>query len=91
MPPASKVHLPLSLQSLYRLSDIVAENFTDVVLPIQAGTLMKDVINENCKACHAATNMDVASMESKRYCTDCHRNVPHQRTMPVSTRMVAYE
>jgi len=73
------------------LSDISAENFGNVRYPIAASQGMKGIINANCKSCHAATNLDVASMESKRYCTDCHRNVPHQRTQPVSTRMVAYE
>ena len=73
------------------LSDVYSENFADVRYPIAASPLMKDIVNTNCKSCHAATNLNVASMESKRYCTDCHRNVPHQRTQPVSTRMVAYE
>jgi len=93
----NECHLPQNV--LYRypykayigMYDIFAENFKDVELPIMADTLMKDVINENCKACHTATNMEVATMESKRYCTDCHRNVPHQRMQPISTRMVAYE
>lgn len=58
---------------------------------IIAGTRTKEVINANCKACHAMTNMTVASMESKPYCTDCHRGVAHMRMQPVSTRMVADE
>jgi cytochrome c nitrite reductase small subunit len=91
----NECHLPqglankLPVKANIGISDIVAENFGDVRYPIAASQSMKDIINANCKSCHAATNLDVASMESKRYCTDCHRNVPHQRTQPVSTRMVA--
>ena len=90
-------HLPKFLVYRYPykayigLYDIMAEKVMDVVLPIRASDLMKDIVTENCKSYHTATNMDVASMDSKRYCTECHRNVPHQRTMPISTRMVAYE
>jgi cytochrome c nitrite reductase small subunit len=61
----------------------------EVSVPISLRT--KDVVNNNCKYCHAATNMDVASMESKTYCVDCHRNVAHMRFKPIMTRMVAYE
>jgi len=56
-----------------------------------AGLRTRQVVNNNCKACHAATNMDVASVEAKEYCIDCHRNVAHMRRKPISTRMVAYE
>ena len=90
-------HLPKSIVYRYPykayigLYDIMAEKIMDVSLPIRATDLMRDIINKNCKSCHAATNMEVASMGSKRYCTECHRNVPHQRTMPISTRIVAYE
>ncbi len=61
----------------------------DVALNISVRT--KDVVNANCKSCHAMTNMGVASMESKPYCVDCHRNVAHMRQKPISTRMVADE
>jgi len=93
----NECHLPQSLteklpyKAYTGLADIAAEQFGKVNFPITATPRMKNIINTNCKSCHAATNMDVASMESKRYCTACHRNVPHQRTQPVSTRMVAYE
>jgi cytochrome c nitrite reductase small subunit len=49
----------------------------------------RDVVNANCRSCHAITNMNVASMEAKPYCTDCHRNVHHLRTQPISKRKVA--
>ncbi len=61
----------------------------DVALSISVRT--KDVVNANCKACHAITNMNVASMEAKPYCVDCHRNVAHMRQKPISARMVADE
>ena len=51
----------------------------------------RDVVNANCKACHAQTNINVASMDAKPYCVDCHRGVTHMRTRPISTRTVAYE
>jgi len=61
----------------------------DVSIPVSAPT--KAVINANCIACHAGTNKNVASIEAKTYCVDCHRSVAHMRQKPVSTRMVAYE
>ena len=51
----------------------------------------KDVVNANCKACHFATNENVASMDAKPYCVDCHRSAQHMRMKPISTRMVADE
>ena len=61
----------------------------EINIPVSFRT--KDVINANCKHCHAMTNMDVASMEPKKYCVDCHRNIAHMRKKPIDTRMVAYE
>jgi len=61
----------------------------EISVPVSLRT--KDVVNNNCKHCHAMTNVNVASMEAKAYCVDCHRNVAHMRAKPVSTRMVADE
>lgn len=61
----------------------------DIPRPLSART--RDVVNENCKACHFATNSEVASMDAKPYCVDCHRNVAHMRHKPISTRTVAYD
>jgi len=89
-------HAPASLGS--RLPFKAVEGLKDfagnlagneVGVPVSLRT--RDVVNNNCKNCHAATNMDVASMEGKGYCIDCHRNVAHMRLKPISTRMVAYE
>ena len=37
------------------------------------------------------TNVNVASMDAKPYCVDCHRGMQHMRMKPISTRMVADE
>ncbi|MDR2573350.1 MAG: NapC/NirT family cytochrome c [Desulfovibrio sp.] len=72
------------------LRDFMA-NVSGKDLPYPASTRTRMTVNENCKSCHAQTNTKVASMASKTYCVDCHRNVAHMRFKPVSTRMVAYE
>lgn len=73
------------------VNDVAVNTFGAPALPITSTAKMKDIIDANCRRCHAGTNRNVASMEAKPYCTDCHRNVPHMRTKPISTRMVAYE
>lgn len=60
-------------------------------VPLIAGEHTRDVVNANCKACHAMTNINVASMDAKPYCTDCHRGLKHMPRSPISTRMVADE
>jgi cytochrome c nitrite reductase small subunit len=89
-------HAPAALGS--KLPFKAAEGLSDfsgnlsgkeVSMPVSLRT--KDVVNNNCKHCHAPTNMNVASMESKKYCVDCHRNIAHMRIKPITTRMVAYE
>ena len=71
--------------------DFYMNTLGDVDLPIVAGMATKDVVNANCKACHFATNENVASMDAKPYCVDCHRSAQHMRMKPISTRMVADE
>ncbi|WP_418720184.1 cytochrome c3 family protein [Bilophila wadsworthia] len=71
--------------------DFYMNTLGDVDLPIVAGMATKDVVNTNCKACHFATNENVASMDAKPYCVDCHRSAQHMRMKPISTRMVADE
>jgi cytochrome c nitrite reductase small subunit len=68
-----------------------AGNLSGKEVSVPAGLRTRDVVNNNCKQCHASTNMNVASMESKKYCVDCHRNIAHMRIKPITTRMVAYE
>lgn len=58
---------------------------------LRASKGTRDQVNTNCKSCHAQTNVNVASMDAKPYCVDCHRNVAHMRSKPIDVRMVAYE
>lgn len=73
------------------LNDIYVNTLDSPQLPVMATDSMKDIIDANCRRCHTSTNVNVDSMSAKPYCTDCHRNIPHMRTKPISTRMVAYE
>lgn len=73
------------------INDVYVNTVGAPDLPITTTADMKEIIDANCRRCHANTNLNVASMDAKPYCTDCHRNVPHMRTKPISTRMVAYE
>ncbi len=89
-------HAPVNLVS--RLPFKAAEGLRDFIantqkkdVPIVVAMRTKDVINANCKTCHAMTNIDVASMEAKPYCIDCHRSIAHMRQKPISIRMVADE
>ncbi len=89
-------HAPINLvekipfKAAEAVRDVIA-NMQGKDVPLTVRLATKDVVNANCKACHAMTNTDVASMESKPYCIDCHRNVAHMRQKPISTRMVADE
>lgn len=60
-------------------------------LPIPPSKTQRDVINQNCIACHAMVNVKVASMAVKPYCTDCHRSVAHMRLNPISEGTVGYD
>ncbi len=73
------------------LKDVYMNMFGNTQLPILSGIGIKDVVNENCKECHTMSNTTVSSMAVKPYCVDCHRNVPHERMEPISTRMVGDE
>ncbi len=55
---------------------------------IHPGGETKDVVQANCRRCHVATTMTV-SMETKKYCTDCHRHVPHTPKLPIARRSAA--
>ena len=87
-------HAPQNLAA--RLPFKMAEGTRDIIanmqgkdVPVGVALRTKDVVNANCKACHAMTNMNVASMEAKPYCVDCHRSNAHMRQKPISTRTVA--
>lgn len=68
--------------------DIYHNTFQSVADVIHANQSTKDVVQENCRRCHAVTISTVA-MDSKPYCTDCHRTVPHKSRTPISKRMAA--
>lgn len=89
-------HAPLNLAA--KLPFKAQEGIRDFVgnmagndVPIPVSLRTKEVVNTNCKRCHSMTNMQVASMEAKPYCTDCHRSNAHMRQKPISTRTIAYE
>lgn len=70
--------------------DVYMNTFGDIDDVIKAKDRTKAAINENCQRCHEMTNMNVAT-DSKQYCFDCHRTVPHFSQKPISERMVAGE
>lgn len=72
------------------LRDFTA-NLSGRDVPLGALVSTREVVKANCIACHTRSNVDVASMDVKPYCVDCHRNVAHMRKKPVSERMVAYD
>lgn len=55
---------------------------------IHPGGETRDVTQANCLRCHAETTSTVV-MQSKQYCTDCHRHVPHMPKIPVAERSAA--
>jgi cytochrome c nitrite reductase small subunit len=69
--------------------DVFMNTFGSPEEPIHAGDTTRQVVNVNCQNCHTVTNMNVASMDAKPFCTDCHRNVQHMRMKPISTRKVS--
>lgn len=87
-------HAPTGIVSRYifKAQEGTRDFFGNVAgnsVPIPVSFHTKDVVNANCKACHAMANLNVASMEAKPYCVDCHRSNAHMRQKPISTRMVA--
>jgi cytochrome c nitrite reductase small subunit len=70
------------------LHDLSVNSFREVPDLIHTRQEMKDVIQANCRRCHAATVMNVA-MDVKPYCTDCHRSVPHNKNLPIDRRKAA--
>ena len=72
---------------LNHVSKYITGNIDDI---IHAAPNSREVINQNCMSCHRMTNINVA-MDAKKYCTDCHRQVPHFSSKPIRERMVAGE
>lgn len=69
--------------------DVYQNTFGDVLDVIHTNQATKDVVNENCRACHVMTTLNVADV--KESCTDCHRQVPHFSKSPIALRRVADE
>ncbi len=72
-------------------TDVYLSHFGDTQLPIMTTISMKEIVNDNCIRCHTQTNTNVAVMNAKENCVDCHRNVPHASKKPIDTRIVRYE
>lgn len=70
------------------MHDLYVNTTSTVPNLIHTSQSMKDVIQANCRRCHASTTMDVA-MDVKPYCTDCHRSVPHNSKLPIDRRKAA--
>lgn len=75
----------------YAAAEDVLGNIQGKDLPLPPDTMHRDIVNQNCIACHAPVNEKVASMAIKPYCTDCHRSVAHMRLNPISERTVGYD
>ncbi len=78
--------LPFKAQEGAR--DILATATSSIPDLIHPGEDTKEVTQENCQRCHGATTSTV-TMQSKKFCTDCHRHVPHSPKIPVSKRSAA--
>lgn len=92
----NECHAPHAL--LAKIPFKAEAGFTDIVaniqghdMPIPPSKTQRDVLQQNCIACHGPVNKAVASMAIKPYCTDCHRGVAHMRLNPISERTVGYD
>lgn len=72
------------------MSDLFVNTFGTVPDVVGAKQATKDVVNSNCTGCHTMTVLNI-NTQSKQYCTDCHRQVPHMRSNPIALRRVADE
>lgn len=64
-------------ESGYRdITAFVSGNIPDAIRTTESS---KNVIQQNCRRCHAQTVVNIADglMDSDRYCFDCHRTVAH--------------
>ncbi len=90
----NECHTPASLpaklpfKASLGLQDIYVNTSNTVPDLIHTQANMKDVVQANCRRCHLSTTMNVA-MDSKKYCTDCHRSVPHAKKIPIDRRKAA--
>ncbi len=68
--------------------DVLATLTSSIPELIHPGEETRNVVQANCQRCHSATTAGVA-MQSKAYCTDCHRHVPHMPKLPIAKRSAA--
>ncbi|GAB1409578.1 NapC/NirT family cytochrome c [Desulfovibrionales bacterium] len=68
--------------------DILATVTSTIPDLIHPGGDTKAVTQANCERCHSATTSTVL-MQSKEFCTDCHRHVPHTPKQPIALRSAA--
>ena len=68
--------------------DILATVTSSIPDLIHPGEDTKEVTQANCQRCHSSTTSTVV-MQSKEFCTDCHRHVPHTPKIPVAKRSAA--
>lgn len=87
-PHALLAKIPFKARSGF---DDIVGNIAGRDLPVPPGKTQRDVVQQNCIACHGSVNVTVASMSVKPYCVDCHRSVAHMRYSPISERTVGYE
>ncbi|SHN56956.1 cytochrome c3 family protein [Desulfovibrio litoralis] len=86
-------HLPVNFterminKTIFGFHDFTAFHFSAVESPIFSSQKTKDIVQANCVRCHTESTRNV-NMNSKPYCVDCHRQVPHMRTLPISKRKV---
>lgn len=57
--------------------------------PLRANSETREVVNTNCKGCHAVVTSGV--MNAKPYCVDCHQGMAHMKKKAISFREVADE
>lgn len=68
--------------------DILATATSTIPDLIHPGGETREVTQANCQRCHSSTTSTVV-MQSKQFCTDCHRHVPHTPKIPVAKRSAA--
>lgn len=78
----SDCHIPKSLgrKITYKIASGTHDIYVNLTGPpdvIRAKESTRQVVNENCKKCHAGLVEDIHLGERK--CTDCHRHTPHGR------------
>ncbi len=88
--PQDSLESKMMFKTKAGMSDLFVNTFGTVPDVVSAKQATKDVVNSNCMGCHTMTVLNI-NTQSKAYCTDCHRQVPHLRSNPIALRRVADE